>query len=170
MSGYRYTRLYAASATISTSDENEKNILSGITGAYEKTFLNLKPILYRWKNNDAKKHDRVHCGLGAQSVLSAAKENGLTTLTFAAICRDDLEEQTVDGRMERWGIAYEELIPLTIHMTQKAFEKIENIERSMNELNKENMKISFLQNQIEQLYMYIWELQAKIQEEEIEIC
>ena len=170
MSGYRYTRLYAASATISTSDENEKNILSGITGAYEKTFLNLKPILYRWKNNDAKKHDRVHCGLGAQSVLSAAKENGLTTLTFAAICRDDLEEPTADGRMERWGIAYEELIPLTIHMTQKAFEKIENIERSMNELNKENMKISFLQNQIEQLYMYIGELQAKIQEEEIEIC
>ena len=72
--------------------------------------------------------------------------------------------------MERWGIANEELIPLTIHMTQKAFEKIENIERSMNELNKENMKISFLQNQIEQLYMYIGELQAKIQEEEIEIC
>lgn len=170
VSGNRYTRLYAANATISTSDENEKNILSGITEAYEKTFLNLKPILYRWKNNDAKNHDRVHCGLGAQSVLSAAKENGLTTLTFAAICRDDLEEPTADGRMERWGIAYEELIPLTIHMTQKAFEKIENIERSMNELNKENMKISFLQNQIEQLYMYIGELQAKIQEEEIEIC
>ena len=170
VSGNRYTRLYAANATISTSDENEKNILSGITEAYEKTFLNLKPILYRWKNNDAKNHDRVHCGLGAQSVLSAAKENGLTTLTFAAICRDDLEEPTADGRMERWGIAYEDLIPLTIHMTQKAFEKIENIERSMNELNKENMKISFLQNQIEQLYMYIGELQAKIQEEEIEIC
>lgn len=170
MSGYRYTRLYAASATISTSDENEKNILSGITGAYEKTFLNLKPILYRWKNNDVKNHDRVHCGLGAQSVLSAAKENGLTALTFAAICRDDLDKPTADGRTERWGIAYEELIPLTIHMTQKAFEKIENIERSMNELNKENMKISFLQNQIEQLYMYIGELQAKIQEKEIEIC
>lgn len=170
VSGNRYTRLYAANATISTSDENEKNILSGITEAYEKTFLNLKPILYRWKNNDAKNHDRVHCGLGAQSVLSAAKENGLTTLTFAAICRDDLEEQTADGRTERWGIAYEELIPLTIHMTQKAFEKIENVERSMNELNKENMKISFLQSQIGQLYMYIGELQAKIQEKEIEIC
>ena len=170
VSGNRYTRLYAANATISTSDENEKNILSGITEAYEKTFLNLKPILYRWKNNDAKNHDRVHCGLGAQSVLSAAKENGLTTLTFAAICRDDLEEPTADGRTERWGIAYEELIPLTIHMTQKAFEKIENVERSMNELNKENMKISFLQSQIGQLYMYIGELQAKIQEKEIEIC
>lgn len=151
VSGNRYTRLYAANATINTSDENEKNILSGITEAYEKTFLNLKPILYRWKNNDAKNHDRVHCGLGAQSVLSAAKENGLTTLTFAAICRDDLEEPTADGRTERWGIAYEELIPLTIHMTQKALEKIENIESSVNELNRETIKIAFLQEQIEQL-------------------
>lgn len=164
VSGNRYTRLYAANAAISTSDENEKNILSGITGAYEKTFLNLKPILYRWKNNDAKNHDRVHCGLGAQSVLSAAKENGLTTLTFAAICRDDLEEPTADGRTERWGIAYEELIPLTIHMTQKAFDKIGNIESSMNELNRETIKIAFLQEQIRQLYVYISELQTVIQE------
>lgn len=164
VSGNRYTRLYAANATISTSDENEKNILSGITEAYEKTFLNLKPILYRWKNNDAKNHDRVHCGLGAQSVLSAAKENGLTTLTFAAICRDDLEEQTADGRTERWGIAYEELIPLNIHMTQKALGKIENIESSVNELNRETIKIAFLQEQIEQLYSYIEELKMKIPE------
>lgn len=164
VSGNRYTRLYAANATINTSDENEKNILSGITEAYEKTFLNLKPILYRWKNNDAKNHDRVHCGLGAQSVLSAAKENGLTTLTFAAICRDDLEEPTADGRTERWGIAYEELIPLTIHMTQKALEKIGNIKSSMDELNRETIKIAFLQEQIEQLYSYIRELKMKISE------
>ena len=85
-------------------------------------------------------------------------------IDYINICgnlRDDLEEPTADGRTERWGIAYEELIPLTIHMTQKAFEKIENVERSMNELNKENMKISFLQSQIGQLYMYIGELQAK---------
>ena len=164
VSGNRYTRLYAASATISTSDENEKSIISGITGAYEKTFLNLKPILYRWKNNDAKKHDRVHCGLGAQSVLSAAKENGLTALTFAAICRDDLEEPTADGRTERWGIAYEELIPLTIHMTQKAFEKIGNIESAMDGLNRETIKIAFLQDQIEQLYSYVGELKMQISE------
>lgn len=135
-------------------------------------FMGLTPILYMWKNfgNELKPHDRVHCGLGAQSMYAVAEKCGLSVKTLAAICRDDLAEPTVDGRTERWGIAYEELIPLTIHMTQKALEKIENIESSVNELNKENMKISFLQNQIEQLYMYIGELQAKIQEEEIEIC
>ena len=92
-------------------------------------------------------HDRIHCGLGAQSVLAAAERNGLSAKTFAAVCRDDLEEPTIDGRTERWGIAYEELIPLNIHMTQKAFEKI-----------------AFLQDQIEQLYSYIGELRMQIQE------
>lgn len=161
MTGYRYTRLYAASATISTSDECEKNILSGITEPYEKMFMELTPILYMWKNfgNELKPHDRVHCGLGAQSMYAVAEKCGLSVKTLAAICRDDLAEPTADGRTERWGIAYEELIPLTIHMTQKALEKIENIESSVNELNRETIKIAFLQEQIEQLYSYIRELQ-----------
>lgn len=166
MTGYRYTRLYAASATISTSDECEKNILSGITEPYEKMFMGLTPILYMWKNfgNELKPHDRVHCGLGAQSMYAVAEKCGLSAKTLAAICRDDLTEPTVDGRTERWGIAYEELIPLNIHMTQKAFEKIRNIESSVDELNRETIKIAFLQEQIEQLYSYIRELKMKISE------
>ncbi len=166
MTGYRYTRLYAASATISTSDECEKNILSGITEPYEKMFMELTPVLYMWKNfgNELKPHDRVHCGLGAQSMYAVAEKCGLSAKTLAAICRDDLTEPTADGRMERWGIAYEELIPLTIHMTQKAFEKIGNIEKSMDELSRETIKIAFLQEQIEQLYSYIGELKMQISE------
>lgn len=166
MTGYRYTRLYAASATISTSDECEKNILSGITEPYEKMFMGLTPILYMWKNfgNELKPHDRVHCGLGAQSMYAVAEKCGLSAKTLAAICRDDLAEPTADGRTERWGIAYEELIPLTIHMTQKALEKIGNIESSVDELNRETIKIAFLQEQIEQLYSYIGELKKQISE------
>lgn len=166
MTGYRYTRLYAASATISTSDECEKNILSGITEPYEKMFMELTPILYMWKNfgNELKPHDRVHCGLGAQSMYAVAEKCGLSAKTLAAICRDDLTEPTADGRTERWGIAYEELIPLNIHMTQKALGKIENIESSVNELNRETIKIAFLQEQIEQLYSYFRELKKQISE------
>lgn len=166
MTGYRYTRLYAASATISTSDECEKNILSGITEPYEKMFMGLTPILYMWKNfgNELKPHDRVHCGLGAQSMYAVAEKCGLSAKTLAAICRDDLTEPTADGRTERWGIAYEELIPLNIHMTQKALGKIENIESSVNELNRETIKIAFLQEQIEQLYSYLRELKKQISE------
>ena len=53
---------------------------------------------------------------------------------------------------------------MNIHMTQKALGKIENIESSVNELNRETIKIAFLQEQIEQLYSYIEELKMKIPE------
>ena len=49
-------------------------------------------------------------------------------------------------------------------MTQKAFEKIENIKSSVNELNRETIKIAFLQEQIEQLYSYVRELKKQISE------
>lgn len=137
-SANRYTRLYATSAAINTSDENEKNIISKITDSYEKMFMELLPVLYTWKNigNELKMHDRIHCGLGAQTTLKAAEKNGLTTQTFAAVCRDDLEEPTPDGRTERWGIAYEELIPLNIHMIQKAFAEIATMKEQIRVLQE----------------------------------
>ena len=137
-SSNRYTRLYATSAAINTSDENEKNIISKITDSYEKMFMELLPVLYTWKNmgNELKMHDRIHCGLGAQTTLKAAEKNGLTTQTFAAVCRDDLEEPTPDGRTERWGIAYEELIPLNIHMIQKAFAEIATMKEQIRVLQE----------------------------------
>lgn len=137
-SANRYTRLYATSAAINTSDENEKNIISKITDSYEKMFMELLPVLYTWKNigNELKMHDRIHCGLGAQTTLKAAEKNGLTAQTFAAVCRDDLEEPTPDGRTERWGIAYEELIPLNIHMIQKAFAEIATMKEQIRVLQE----------------------------------
>lgn len=147
-SNNRYTRLYATSASINTSDENEKNIISGITEPYEKMFMELSPVLYMWKNfgNELKPHDRIHCGLGAQSMFAVAEKYGLSTRTLAAICRDDLEEPTVDGRRERWGIAYTELIPLNIHMTQKALTFIDSIR------NEVNARLESLQYQLSQAF------------------
>ena len=49
-------------------------------------------------------------------------------------------------------------------MTQKAFEKIGNIESAMDGLNRETINIAFLQDQIEQLYSYVGELKMQISE------
>ena len=151
----RYTRLYAASASINTSDENEKDILSEITEPYEKLFMGLTPVLYMWKNfgSETKPHDRIHCGLGAQSMFNVAKKYGLSTRTLAAICRDDLVEPTVDGRHERWGIAYTELIPLNIHMTQKALTSIDSTRKEVSALESSmTARMESLQYQLAQAF------------------
>lgn len=137
--GYLWQRVYAANATISTSDENEKDILpDGIDERYEKFFMKLQPILFRWKNfpnQERERHDRIHCGLGAQTTLKMAKECGLDEMSVAAICRDDLDHPTVAGKMESWGMAYAELHGLEIHMIQKNQNEIDSL-RSQNILLK----------------------------------
>lgn len=118
-----------------TSDEREKNILSGITEKYEKLFMNLKPILFSWKSGA----DGVHIGFGAQTTLELADRCGIGASELAAVHKSETEEP--------WSMSYTEIVPLTVQMTQKAFEKI-----------------VFLQDQIEQLYSYIGELKMQIQE------
>lgn len=153
-SSNRYTNVYAKNSAIQTSDENEKIILSGITEPYEALFMSLKPILYKWKQfeNETHIHDRVHCGFGAQSVLETAKKYGLNEKSFAAICRDNLDSPTIDGRTERWGIAYSELHGLEIHMIQKNTITLEEHKQKIQALEQIFTKrIEILENKLNQL-------------------
>lgn len=94
----------------------------------------------------------------------------MTALTFAAICRDDLEEPTADGRTERWGIANEELIPLTIHMTQKAFEKIGNIESAMDGVKQRNYKNSIFAGSDRTVIQLRWRIENADIRKGIKLC
>ena len=130
---HRYVRLSVYNASINTSDINEKKNIKPIDERYEKMFMEFKPVNYQWKNfSSSDQHDRIHCGLVAQEVEQAAIKNGLSTESFATICKDNLETPTLDGRMWRYGLAYGELHGLEIHMIQKCIRKI-------NELEQENI-------------------------------
>lgn len=142
--GLLWSRLYAANATISTSDANEKTDIHSIDERYERMFMDLKPVNYRWVNrvsND--NHDRVHCGLVAQEVEASAFKHGLSSDDFATICKDRLEVPTADGRTTVYGLAYSELHGLEIHMIQKNAKAISDVKREiidtrMDLLNKIN--------------------------------
>ena len=85
--------------------------------------------------------DRVHCGFIAQEVNEAAEKNGLSAETFAAICRDDLDEPTEDGRTETWGLRYHEFHGLEVHMIQKALREIENLKADNIKLKADNIEL-----------------------------
>lgn len=147
-SANRYTNVYAKSGVVSTSDEKEKDIISGITEPYEQLFMGLLPILYSWKNfkDEQPVHDRIHCGLGAQTTLRVARQYGLDEKSFAAVCRDSLDTPTADGRAERWGMAYTELIPLTIHMVQKNALALTEVQSTISQTREEIAEIKRCQN------------------------
>lgn len=128
----RWKKVYAVSGTIGTSDRNCKTDIHHITEAYEKMYMEIEPVTYKFKNIYAHEdHDRTHCGVISQQVNEAALNNGLSSMSFAAICKDNLDSPMPNGQTELWGICYDEFVGLNIHMTQKAHHRIDSLESQL---------------------------------------
>lgn len=110
---------FHAKSVSQTSDEREKNILSGITEKYENLFMRLKPILFNWKSGA----DGVHMGFGAQTTLDMAEKCGINADEFAAVHKSETEEP--------WSMSYTEIVPLTVQMTQKALLAVNSTREEM---------------------------------------
>lgn len=125
-------------AEVSTSDKYDKTNINNISEAYENMFLDIEPVTYMRKNlSSSDDHDRIHCGIIAQQLQEAAEKNGLSTETFAGICIENLEEPLPDGRTTRYGIAYNELHGLEIHMIQKLYKKVSVLQEKVESLEKQ---------------------------------
>ena len=149
----RWKNIYATNGTIQTSDANEKCNITDISSQYEEMFMKLRPVTYMWNKqseNDTHVHDRIHCGLIAQEMNEAAESVGLSSITVAAICRDDLDEPTFDGRTERWGINYSELHGIEIHMIQKTIKHQERQDEEIALLKAQIIELSERLNKLEQ--------------------
>ena len=108
--------VFYATSIKETSDEQRKDIKSGITADYEDLFMALKPILFSWKENP----DGIHMGFGAQSVFRQAEACGIKD--FAAV------HQGVGD--EPWSIAYSEFVPLLVQMVQKLTKEVQKLKES----------------------------------------
>lgn len=115
-SSYRWSKVYAASSTISTSDERDKDIIGQIDDRYKKLFMDIDTIMYRWK--DTRVDNKVHLGCGAQSVENAAIACGITPTENGMIDHDYWDEPNEEGRTDRYGMAYAELAVLTVPIVQ----------------------------------------------------
>lgn len=133
--GHKWGNIYSKNSTINTSDENEKDIFSGISTDLENFFMGLTPVQYKWKNfKETDHHDRIHLGFGAQSTAKAAESIGLDPFAYSMICKDDLQSPTSDGRNEEWGLRYPELHALEVHMIQKQQKEIEELKAEIQQL------------------------------------
>lgn len=120
---------FYAKSVSQTSDEREKNILSGITEKYENLFMQLKPVLFSWKSGT----DGVHMGFGAQTTLKTAERCGISASELAAVHKNETEEP--------WSMSYTEIVPLAVQMTQKIIKKT----------NEQDQKIKILESHIQML-------------------
>lgn len=135
-SGARWKRVYAANATISTSDERMKKEISEQSEKYEQLFELLRPVTYRWIGEQ---HDRIHTGFIAQDVKKAMDEVRLDATEFAAFCYDNFKDdpewtkENTDGMVDRYSLAYEEFISLNTHMIQKTRQEVKYLQTTLSE-------------------------------------
>ncbi len=144
-----WKNVYAKTGAINTSDRTKKHDIRAISEVYERLFLSLQPKSFMFDDGD-----RVHIGAISQDVEDAMKELGIEPEQFAGFCKDVRYEYTEfneeDGTpveaskvpctdengnlIYDYALRYQEFIFLTIHMTQRLWEKTALLE-------KENMAI-----------------------------
>jgi hypothetical protein len=89
---YRWSTVYAATGTINTSDQNEKEQIQSLSNAEKATALSIKTNIKKFKFKDAVagKGDkaRIHVGVIAQEVAQAFRDNGLDPQNYGVFCSD----------------------------------------------------------------------------------
>ena len=76
---------------------------------YIQLLQRLKPILYRWKEND----NGIHVGFGAQQFEQALKDSGFAKEEEFAVINEEGE----------LGLQYSEVIPVLVYAIQKLMEE-----------------------------------------------
>lgn len=119
-SGFRWSEVYSASGSVTTSDRNRKNTITYDMAPYDGLFDLLRPTPYRYNNG---RSGRTHTGMIAQDVEQALTDLGMTTLDFAGLVKGE------DGEGgEVYSLRYEEFIALCIDQIQQLKQRVKNLE------------------------------------------
>lgn len=93
-SGVRWAQLYAATATISTSDERKKGNISDVPDEVLDAWADVHWCQFQWKESIAEKgedHARIHNGMIAQRIQAVFEAHGLDVSKYAFFCHDSWE-------------------------------------------------------------------------------
>lgn len=136
---YRWNTAFFTNA-ITASDLKEKDVIQGFDFKVMDFIMGLDPIAYRRKG-DGDTGNRIHIGLGAQTLAKHIKDLGLGDFSMvqASIVENGTERpydgnEKIDDNQLSWGINYTELIPYTVLMEQ-------NHERRIRYLEEENKQL-----------------------------
>lgn len=104
-SSLRWSTVYASNGTINTSDETLKTPVITDAAREATAAAAIKSSIYSYKWSDGSDGDKVHFGVGAQSVEIILKRNGLNPEKYAFL----FKEKDDKGKLT-YGIRYNELI------------------------------------------------------------
>ena len=126
----RWSEVYAATPTINTSDEREKQDIEELNEVEKRVAIRIKGLLKKFKFVNAVEQKgekaRIHTGVIAQDVAAAFEAEGLDPSQYGLFCYDEWEyqpavldndgneKQTEQKAGNRYGVRYEELFAFII--------------------------------------------------------
>lgn len=127
-SSRRWTQLFAATATISTSDEREKQQISPIDEAVLNAWADVEYVKFKFNDAVEQKGNgaRWHFGLIAQRVKQAFENHGIDPFAYGILCYDEWQDEDTTEAINRYGIRYEEALALECAYLRSEIDKIKN--------------------------------------------
>ena len=119
----KWRNIYGQAGVVNTSDRNEKFDILPMSEVYEKIFDMLKPVSFKYVDND---NERTHSGLVAQDVKEAVLAAGITTKEFAGYCEWKNEDETIGC-----GLRYSEFVAINIYEIQKLKARVKELEEKL---------------------------------------
>lgn len=101
-SAYRFAQVYAASGSINTSDQNEKQNIEAYPDAVLDAWGEVELRQFLSKDAVKKKGDaaRIHAGVIAQQVMEAFEKHNLDATRYGLLCYDKWEDEYEDVEVE----------------------------------------------------------------------
>lgn len=142
--GKRFKQLFAATTTISTSDEREKNNIMAIEeypsmfsngNVFEILFSNLIPKTYYLNLEDDA--PELHIGFIAQDIVATLNEMGMSEGDVSLLHHGHWIDEETGEEKDMYGLRYEEFIALNTYMIQKCLSRFDVQQTEMNNLKQE---------------------------------
>ena len=160
-SSNRWYRVYSANSCDTSSDERLKSniipmnsdlatFLSGdSSNIFENIFLDLKPVSYSLNIEDGTTNEgKMHFGFIAQDVSKTLEENGLSEKFTSFISHEYWTDEETGEEKDEYGLTYEEFIPLNTYMIQKAYTKLNEQQKEIDDLKSEVAELKDLVQQL----------------------
>ena len=129
--------IYINGSPISTSDKRMKKDWMPFDERYENAYMEMQPVRFMFRNfTEDDHHDRYHCGFLAQDIENTFNKHGIENSELGLLCIKNLEEPNKGGYMTEYGLRYEEMVALNVHMIQKLYARINELERRLIEGGK----------------------------------
>lgn len=150
----RWYRLYSSVGCDTSSDIRLKNSIRGYDTRYEEMYMDMQPVTFVLNAVPGQRQG----GLIAQWTKDAMTKHGITDSEFGAY--------NYHPEDDTYGIIYEQLTSLNMHMVQKTIKRVDTIDDELlsiktsrqqdaqelqQELQKRDFEISQLQHRIQQL-------------------